>query len=145
MLVLIADIFGITLDELINSGEPTRGEQQVLCNIAIGKNNVRVDNLSVYVGLAPLLKPSVLEKLSEGLFDQGIDISSVVTLAEYLSDESVVAMIEKADYRSVDAELMEKLMPFLDHPSREKVLEKIFDGEMDWRLLGSFIPVSDME
>lgn len=141
VLVLIADIFGITLDELINSGEPTRGEQQVLCNIAIGKNNVRVDNLSVYVGLAPLLKPSVLEKLSEGLFDQDIDISSVVTLAEYLSDESVVAMIEKADYRSVDAELMEKLMPFLDHPSREKVLEKIFDGEMDWRLLGSFIPV----
>ena len=30
ILVLLADIFGVTLDELIGAGEPTRGESRIL-------------------------------------------------------------------------------------------------------------------
>ena len=37
ILVLIADIFGVTLDDLINSGEPTRGEALILAGADAGR------------------------------------------------------------------------------------------------------------
>lgn len=67
ILVLIADIFGITLDELINSGEPTRGEANILGSVATGDCYTPITNISDILGVAPLLKPSVLERLSKEL------------------------------------------------------------------------------
>ena len=40
ILVLISDIFDVTLDELIGSGEPTRGESRILEGIASGDESV---------------------------------------------------------------------------------------------------------
>ena len=45
ILVLIADIFNITLDELIGSGEPTRGESRILEGIASGDEYVTAENI----------------------------------------------------------------------------------------------------
>lgn len=78
IIVLIADIFDITLDDLINAGEPTWVEALILGEIATGHDNVSPQSFADISGLAPLLKPSVLGKLSEGLAGQGIDISSKV-------------------------------------------------------------------
>lgn len=63
ILVLIADIFGVTLDVLINSGEPTRGESMLLKKIATGNNDVIAEKIEDIVSLAPLLKPSILNRL----------------------------------------------------------------------------------
>lgn len=143
ILVLIADIFHVTLDELINSGEPTRGESLILGNIAIGNSDVIAENISDIINLAPLLKPSVLTKLSAGLSKQGIDISNIVTLAEYLNDDSVVAMLENATFDSVNDELLEKLMPLLDSRSKETIFEKILNGEMDWHFIKTLLPYAE--
>ena len=140
ILVLIADIFGVTLEDLINSGEPTRGESRILNDIAVGKEGAAADSIGDIMGLAPLLKPSVLAKLSSGLSKQGIDISSIVTLAEYLSDESVAGMLENATLNSVSDELLEKLMTLLDDESVYNVFSKILIGEMDWHLLKIILP-----
>ena len=67
ILVLIADIFDVTLDELIGSCEPTRGESRILEGIASGDEYVTAENIEDIVSLAPYLKPSVLTKLSAGL------------------------------------------------------------------------------
>lgn len=143
ILVLIADIFHVTLDDLISSGEPTRGESLILGNVAIGNSDVLAENISDIVNLAPLLKPSVLTKLSAGLSKQGIDISNIVTLAEYLNDDSVIAMLENATFDSISDELLEKLMPLLDSKSKSTIFQKILNGEMDFHMLRTLIPYMD--
>lgn len=135
ILVLIADIFHITLDELIGAGEPTCGEALILSNIAEGNEDFTADTVEDIIGLAPFLKPSVLDRLSAGLSKQGIDISSIVSLAEYLNDDSVIAMLEHSRFETVSLALLERLMPLLDMKSKSVILHKIFDGEMDWHFL----------
>lgn len=143
ILVLIADIFGVTLDDLINSGEPTRGESLILGNVALGNSDVIAESVSDIVNLAPFLKPSVLDKLSAGLNKKGIDISYIVSLAEYLNDDSVIALLENTTFNTISDELLEKLMPILDEKSKSTIFQKILDGEMDWHLIKSLMPYAD--
>ena len=140
ILVKMAEIFGVTLDKLIKSGEPTRGESLILGNLAVGNDNVIVDNINDVVGLAPLLKPSVLAKLSSGLAQNGIDISNIVALAEHLNDESVISMLENATFDPVNEELLEKLIPLLDKKSNLTILNKIIDRQIDWHLISALVP-----
>lgn len=135
ILVIIADIFHVTLDQLINSGEPTRGESMILENTARGREPHAPEHIEDVLNLAPYLKPSILSKLSADLAKQNIDISNIVSLAEYLNDDSTVAMLENAKLNQINPELLEKLMPLLDNRSKYMILQKIFDGEMDWHLL----------
>ena len=143
ILVLIADIFHITLDELINSGEPTRGESVILEGVATGDETVTAENIEDIVSLAPYLKPSVLTKLSAGLSKQGIDISNIISLAEYLNDDSVISMLENAKFETVSLELLERLMPFLEVKSKYTIFQKILDGEMDWHFLRPMLIYSE--
>ena len=113
ILVLLAEIFDVTLDELINSGEPTKGESKILGNVAVGNNDVVADDFQDIVNLAPILKPSVLTKLSENCKKQGIDITSIVELAEYLNEETVVSLMEKADFQLINEELLKNFYPCL--------------------------------
>lgn len=145
ILVLIAEIFSISLDELINAGEPTRGESQILQHIARGEDAEQMfaESISDIVNLAPLLKPSVLTKLSANLSKHGIDISNIVALAEYLNDESVMALLENASFDMVNEALLEKLLPLLDEHSKSTIFQKILDGEMDWHLIKVLLPYAE--
>ena len=143
ILVMIAELFNITLDELINYGEPTKGESAILKNVAKGNPDVIADNIADVVNLAPLLKPSILTKLSHQFEKQGIDISDIITLAEYLNDESVVKLIEKATFNDINDELLEKFIPMLNHDSKDAIFRKILDGEMDWHLIKALLPYAN--
>ena len=143
ILALIAEAFGVTLGDLINSGEPTRGEASILENAANGGTGSGGLELSDLNGVAPLLKPSVLEKLSHGLSDQGIDISSVVSLSEYLSEDGVLSLLENADFNAFDDRMLEKLMPFLDARSKLTIFQKILDGELDWHMIKALTPYAE--
>ena len=74
ILVEIANIYEVSLTELINSGNPTLGELLILNNIANKKEDVIVSDMKDLENLAPLIKPSILEKLSKNLADDGINI-----------------------------------------------------------------------
>lgn len=137
ILVSIADLFNVTLDELIRSGEPSNSEALILTNIALGNEVKENNNINDLINLAPLLKPSLLEKLSNKLNDDGIDISGIVELAKYLNDESIVNMLEKVDLSTADNQFMEKLMPVLNNDSLESIFAKIIDGKLDYRLIKS--------
>ncbi|MHB1484148.1 MAG: helix-turn-helix domain-containing protein [Saccharofermentanales bacterium] len=140
ILVLIADIFGVKLDDLINSGEPSRSEALILGEIAIGNNDVVAQSVSDILNLAPLLKPSILTKMASGLSKQGIDISNVVILAEYLNNDGVIQLLENATFDTISDELLEKLVPFLDDKSKGNILQKILDGELDWHMIKVLLP-----
>ena len=143
ILISIAEIFDVSLDKLINSGEPTKAESLILESVADGKTDSVVGNIKDIIGVAPLLKPSILGKLSESLSKQGIDISGVVELAEYLNDDNVVKLMESVSLDKVDDTLLEKLMPFLDGRSKAIVFQKILDGEIDYRFLSIFIEYAE--
>jgi transcriptional regulator with XRE-family HTH domain len=143
ILVLIADIFSVTLDDLINSGEPSHGESIILENIAIGNNDVIAQNVADIVNLAPLLKPSILAKMAIGLSKQGIDISNIGTRAEYLNDDGVIKLFENATFDKIDNELLEKLIPFLDVKSKGTIFQKILNGEMDWHMVKALLPYAE--
>ena len=135
ILVLIAEVFHITLDELIGSGEPTNGEATILKRVAIGEPAPAAENIRDVVNLAPLLKPSVLDQLSASFSQKGIDISNIVKLAEFLNSESTIALLKNADFDQVSDDLIEQLLPWMDISAQFTVFQKILDGEMDIRLL----------
>ena len=143
VLVLIADLFQVTLDQLIDYGEPTHGESLILENVARGNADIVAENIADVVNLAPLLKPSILTKLSRQFEKKGIDISSVVVLAEYLNDESVMKLIETATFDEISDEILAKFVPLLSVESKEAIFQKILDGEMDWHFIKALLPYAD--
>ena len=143
VLVMIAELFDLTLDQLIGYGEPTTGESSILKNVAKGDADVIAENIADIVNLAPLLKPSVLTKLSRQFEKKGIDISNIIVLAEYLNDETVVKLIENAAFDEISVELLEKFVPMLNHDSKEAIFQKILDGEMDWHFIKVLLPYAD--
>lgn len=146
ILVSIAEIFNISLDELIVSGDPTKKEAEILEGAAIGQDlSDTLDSLSVkdFVNIAPLLKPSLLDNLAKSLAKHGIDISSIILLAEYLNDDTVVHLLENATYGTLDETLLEHLIPFLDSNSISIIFQKILDGELDYRLIRIMLPHAD--
>ncbi len=143
VLVMISELFNLTLDELIGYGSPTEGESAILKNVAKGNTDVVAENISDVVNLAPLLKPSVLTKLSKQLKKQGIDISNIITLAEYLNDEDTLTLIEKANFDDISDELLEKFVPILNDNSKETIFQKILDGKIDWHFIKVLLPHAD--
>ena len=98
ILMLIAEKFIVTVDTLINAGEPSKAESLVLASAAfqksipeeIFKNCIGKD----IVNIAPFIKPSLLDNIAEGLSNHGINISQVVELAKYMSDKSIIKLLE---------------------------------------------------
>lgn len=143
VLVMIAELFHLTLDQLINYGGPTKGESSILKNVAKGNDDIIAENIADVVNLAPLLKPSVLAKLSHKFAEQGIDISDIVILAEYLNDDTIMKLIESASFDEVSDELLEKFIPILNHGSKEAIFQKILDGEIDWHFIKVLLPYAE--
>lgn len=139
----IADIFGISVSELIAAGEPTDGESKVLGDLAQGKETL-ADSMDDVMNLAPLLRPSTLEKISSKLSEHGVDISKVVELSQYLNDSGTAEMIKNATFESLDGtaenDLMKHLIPLLDEKSKTALFGKIIEGELDWRNLEMMMP-----
>ena len=134
ILVQIGDVFGVSLDDLIAAGEPTQGESKVLSGLASGED-AAAETVEDVMNLAPLLKPSALEKVSAKLAVHGVDISNIVQLSQYMSDATTSLMIQNADFSSLNGEtekeLMVHLMPLLDEKSKTVLFEKIIEGELD--------------
>ncbi|MDF2698515.1 MAG: hypothetical protein K0Q49_71 [Haloplasmataceae bacterium] len=143
ILMLISDIFEITLDELIKSGEPTQGEAIILENIAKGKVNIIPNDVTDILNIAPLIKPSVLANLASKLENEGIDINHIINLAEYLNDGSVQKLLENASFDTINEELLEWLIPSLDERSKQVIFGKILDGELDWHLITVLLPYAE--
>lgn len=146
ILITIAEVFGITIDELISSGNPTEKEAIILEGVAGGKDlSSEMDKqfISDFVNVAPLLKPSILEKMSNGLAKHGIDISSIVSLAEFINDDTVIKLLGNATYDTINEDLLERLIPFLDGKSISIIFQKILDGELDYRLIKIILPYAE--
>ena len=147
ILVKIAEIFNLSIDELIGAGAPTEGEQELLRSAALGGDlkNCRY-NIHELENLAPLLKPSVVDHAIQGFASQGIDISNFASLFSYMSDKGFWELLESSDYRTIDTELLEKMLPFMHFSAKLSIFDKILCGEIDWHFLSTlmkYVRVSD--
>lgn len=143
ILVMIAELFHVTLDQLINYGGPTKGESSILKNVANGTDDIIAETITDIVNLAPLLKPSILAKLSHKFAKQGIDISNIVILAEYLNDDAILTLLESASFDTISDELLEKFIPMLNYDSKEAIFQKILEGELDWHFIKDLLPYAE--
>lgn len=147
ILVRIAEIFEITIDELIGAGAPTESESEILKTAALGKDICNCNcTLGDLENLAPFLKPSVLDRAVRGLAAQGIDISNFASLFDYMTDRGFWELLENASFDSVDEKLLEKLLPFLNFSSKVFIFDKILHGELDWHFLSKlmrYVKISD--
>ena len=137
ILIQIAAIFEITLDELICAGNPTKGEAKIIQNIPASEEEIHINDI---VNLAPLVKPSMLGTFSKKLRNDGIYISHIVSLVQYYNDNDILKMVHSAEYATLNDELIEKIIPFLDAASKEAMLKKIIEGECDWQLVKVLLP-----
>ncbi|HHW24847.1 MAG TPA: helix-turn-helix domain-containing protein [Clostridiales bacterium] len=133
----IAEIFGVPTSLLIAAGEPTEGEAEILESVLAGRVPHSVNARDV-VGLAPYLKPSILSKLSDSMAKNGIDISSVVALAEYLCDTDSEKLLRSVTFDNIadmDIVLLEKLVPLLGQYGVYTIVSKVISGELDCHYL----------
>ena len=81
-------------------------------------------------------------QLADLLSASGIDISAVVELSDYLSEEKLMKLLEKED-GVLDTELLEKLIPLLDQNSKSAIFERILDGTMDYHFIKVLLPYAE--
>lgn len=146
IIVSIADIFHITLDELIGSGNPTKKEAEILEGAAVGhdlSDTIDTQSIQDFVNLAPLLKPNLLDKMAKGLGKHGIDISSIIALSEYINNDTVINLLENATYDTLNENLLERLIPFLDGDSISKIFQKVLEGELDYKIIKIILPYAE--
>ena len=148
ILVMIGKEFNVSIDDLIKSGEPTATEE-ILLKADVKKADIpeeifKNSNISKEIlNIAPLLKPSILEKVAKGFKKHDLDISSLINLAEYLTDDAFIEVLEKANFETLDKDILEKFMPFLDDASKYNLFVKIIDGEVDYHFLELYLPYVD--
>ncbi len=95
ILVVIAEVFGISVDELIGAGRPTVGEAAILNSLVRGDTPSGETSPEDVMGLAPWLKPSIVEKLTANLAKDGINLRYLSEFAAYLSDEGTRRLLEQ--------------------------------------------------
>ena len=135
ILVTMAEVFGVSVDELICAGSPTAGEAAILHSLAQGKELTVGATPEDVANLAVWLKPSTVETLTVNLAKQGINVSRLMEIVTYLSDEGTQRLLEETDCAGITPEMLEHLLPFMDYDSRCRILDKILNGEMDWHLI----------
>jgi transcriptional regulator with XRE-family HTH domain len=136
ILLLIAETFGVSVESLVMAGEPTQKESQLLLH----QSATGITNVDEIMNIAPLLKPSVLDKIVLPLKKQGIDISHIVELSEYMSANSLETLMDGTDLSETDPELLRRLIPVLNDDSKLNIFERILDGKMDWRFIRTLVP-----
>ena len=52
-------------------------------------------------------------------------------------------MLENATFDTINEELLEKLIPFLDIKSKNAILDKILNGEIDWHMIKVLLPYAE--
>lgn len=94
--------------------------------------------------LESLLKPGILDVVTEKLAAHEVDISKIAELSDYLGDERTAEIIKNASFDSLDGEaereLLKHLFPLLDEKSKTALFGKVIEGELDWRNLEMMMP-----
>ena len=131
ILLKIASTLGVSAETLINAGEAVQNEAEILLQKSLPET-LKIDEV---MNIAPLLKPSVLDKLIEPLKKQKIEISHIINLSEYLNAKSFDVLIEGTDFSKIESDLLKQIIPYLNEDAKTAIFGLIFNGELDWSIM----------
>ena len=60
-----------------------------------------------------------------------------------MNENDLHQLINTVGYNALNEELLEKIIAFIDTPSKEAIIKKIIEGESDWRLLNIILPYAE--
>ena len=140
LLCAVAEVFGVSVDILLNAGEPSGNEAAILTSVTKNQEIAKEvfenkDVVQDIINIAPYLKVSTLSAIAEQLAKHNIDISKIVELSEFMNDESIVKLFQNSDLETLDDTLLEKLIPFLGDDSICTVFERILNGKNSENLI----------
>ena len=109
----------MSINTLINAGEPHATECEVMKQV-LNETTERIiemiDNKTVtvepIVNLAPVLKASMLDTLTEALGKHGINIKHIAELALYMNGTSLINLIEQSSFEELMKKCLLGLFPF---------------------------------
>ncbi|WP_052345723.1 helix-turn-helix domain-containing protein [Paucisalibacillus sp. EB02] len=143
-LVLLADEFNISVDDILNGGK--KGDKSfknvgsIVYNIAKKDTNKAAELLNTgetevddLISIAPVLKTSSLDHVTKNLDDKKFTIKHIVQLAPFLSEDSLEELFNKiSDDDSYSIKDIVHLAPFL----RSELLTKLLMEKRDSLSIG---------
>lgn len=150
LLPQLSDIFRVTIDQILNYGESCKAENKMMLQILNGSpekvaNMLEAGELGAdsIVHAAPLLKASTLGIIAEGFARHGIDIRHVSKLAAYMNEAELTHLLKKATLDTLDEQMLEQFVPFLDGASKEILFMKIINRELNASFMTVLVPYLD--
>jgi len=145
LLCRLAELFDTTVDSLIRAGEASKNESAILVSVSRNQRIASeiledVSAIQDIINVAPYLKASDLTCIAGQFSKHNINISRIVELAEFMTDESVAEMIKNSDMERLDDELLSRMIPFMDTESAYAVFDKILSGENSAELIKRLRP-----
>jgi transcriptional regulator with XRE-family HTH domain len=97
-LPLLGEIFGVTVDDLLDGGNQPRGETAVLESVLRNTVDADIDKCSISLGdvvnAAPILKPDQLDAIAAEI--KRFDIGELCGIAPFLSREVIDGLAKRA-------------------------------------------------
>ncbi len=120
----LADIFGVTIDELLGNGKNAKVVEKLIHEKPIE------DDLSAedFLDVAPLVKPKQAEKLFENVHDT-LSTKELIMAAPFISTSVLDRMAVDAVKRERSFKYMLGLMPFLSKDAIDTCVEYVMDDE----------------
>lgn len=150
LLPLLSEVFGMTVDQLLNYGELSRNENRIITEVAKGTPERVADMLqggelqaNSVVNVAPILKASTLDIIAKGFSRHGIELVHIAELAAFMNEEGLANLLKTASLEKLDEEMLAKFIPFLNKESKRMIFSRIIDGELNASLLVSMTPYLD--
>ena len=139
ILCSVAEVFGVSVDALLNAGEASGNEAAILSSVTQNQEIAKevFEDKSIVqdiINIAPYLKVSTLSTIAEQLAKHNINIGKIIELSEFMNDESIIKLFANSDLDNLDDALLERLLPFLDQDSLYAVFARVLNGQNSVKL-----------
>ena len=131
----LADIFGVTIDELLGNGKSTDVVGKLLHDEPVEEDLSPEDFLDV----APLVKPRQAEKLFENIRGE-LSMKELIMTAPFISQEVLDALAIQAAKREKSFKRLIGLLPFLSKDAINQCLEYVTEDGLDVKKLIAAAP-----
>ena len=131
----LADIFGVTIDELLGNGKSAQVVEKLVREEPIEENISAEEFLDV----APLVKPKQAEKLWENVAAD-ISIKELVMAAPFLSESAIDSMAVQAIQRDKNVKHLVGLMPFMSRNAVDACMEFVLEEGLEIKNVAAAAP-----
>lgn len=130
----LADIFGVTIDELLGKGPAA----EVVSKLIHDEPMEKPLSAEAFLDVAPLVKPNQAEKLWESV--QEVSMKELVMAAPFLSESTLDALAVQSMRREKSFQGLTGLLPFLSKDALEQCLAVALEEGLDMKKIMAAVP-----